>query len=132
MVRTDGPRRLHAEGDDRPDGDHDQQDCKRALTHQGLGGGVLGTIDAEEHDHEEEEDDDGAGVDDHLDGGEELRLLLDELDGDSEERQHHGDRRVDRVLRGDHADPADQDHQGPGDDHRGIRHGASNGSEEVD
>ena len=38
-------------------------------------------VGAEEHDDEEEEDDDGAGVDDELDGSEELRVEREEEAG---------------------------------------------------
>ena len=48
---------------------------------------VLGLVDAEQHDHEQEQHDDGAGVDDHLHGGEEVGVLGDEQHGDAEQRR---------------------------------------------
>ena len=47
---------------------------ERALDRERLDAQVLGAVDAEQHDHEQEQHDDRAGVDDHLHGGEEVRL----------------------------------------------------------
>ena len=77
----------------------------------------LGLVDAEKHDHEQEEDDDGAGVDDDLDGGEEVGLLGDEEHGHAEQRRHQRQRRVHGVAVGDDAHgPAQDDGRGNEED----------------
>ncbi len=55
-------------------------------------------VDAEQHDHEQEQHDDRPGVDDHLHGGEEVRLLGDEVHGDAEQREHEAERGVHRMA----------------------------------
>ena len=90
----------------RPDG-------QRALAAQRLEGHVLLPVDPEEHDHEQEQHHDGAGVDDHLHGGQERGMLEDEEHGHAEQGhdQHQGG--VDRVARHHHPDGAGQ-HDGRG------------------
>ena len=67
---------------------------------------VLGPVDAEQHDDEQEQHDDGAGVDDHLHGGEEVGLLGDEQHGDAEQREHERQRGVHRVAAEHHTEGA--------------------------
>ena len=66
---------------------------------------VLGLVDTEQHDHEQEQHDDRAGVDDHLHGGEEVRLLRDEQHGDAEQGEHEAERGVHRVAADDRHRP---------------------------
>ena len=88
----DGQQRQaeHARADD-PGGD--------ALAAERLDREVLGPVDAEQHQHEQEQHDDGAGVDDHLHGGQEVGLLGHEQHGDAEQRGHERQGRVHRVAR---------------------------------
>src|SRR5207247_6100195 len=66
-----GPLEADEEEQLRERGDADER-SEWTLASQWLDGQALGTVDTDEHDHEEEEHDDGAGVDDHLHGGEEV------------------------------------------------------------
>ena len=59
-------RAEHGEADD---------DGGDALAAERLDREVLGSVDAQQHDHEQEQHDDGAGVDDHLHDGQEVGLL---------------------------------------------------------
>ena len=58
---------------------------RRALAPERLGRELLGLVHAEQHDHEQEQHDDGAGVDDHLHGGQEVGLLRHEEHGHPEQ-----------------------------------------------
>ena len=60
---------------------------------------VVGLVDAEQHDHEQEQDDDGAGVDDHLHGGEEVGVLGDEQHATPKSVADQAQRGVHRVAR---------------------------------
>ena len=64
---------------------------------------VLGPVDAEQHEDEQEQHDDGAGVDDHLHGGQEVGLLRHEQHGDAEQRGHQRQGGVDGVGAEHHA-----------------------------
>ena len=65
----------------------------------------------EQHDHEHEQHHDGAGVDDQLDGREELRVQLEEQAGDAEDGPEQPDRAADRVLREHGDERADEAHE---------------------
>ncbi len=69
-------------------------------------------VGAEEHDDEDEEDDDGAGVDDELDGSQELRVQRQVDAGDREDRHEQTHRAANGILRDD------------GEDRSGNGHGA--------
>ena len=72
-------------GEEEQLGEHDraERDRDRALEAQRLGQ-RLAPVDAEQHDHEDEEHDDRAGVDDHLHGRDELRVLEQEEHRDAQ------------------------------------------------
>ena len=72
---------------------------RRALADEGLGLEVLGPVDAQQHDHEQEQHHDGAGVDDDLDGGQEVGVLGDEQHGDAEQGGHQREGGVHGLLR---------------------------------
>ena len=63
-----------------------------------------------EHDDEQVEHDDAAGIDEHLDDGEELRRQQHVERGDRKEVQHQEQHRVHGVLRGhdEQREPEDQ------------------------
>ena len=89
---------------------------QRPLDRQRFDLEVLGPVDAEQHDHEQEQHDDRPGVDDHLHGGEEVRLHGDEVHGDAEQREHEAERGVHRAAAHDDADRPGEHHQRRGDE----------------
>ena len=78
--------------------DHAERDRGRTLERDRVAERFL-AVDAEQHDHEQEQHDDRAGVHDDLHDREQLRLLLDEEDGDAHERHDEEQRGVHRIAR---------------------------------
>ena len=99
------------------------------MTPEGVGGDALDPVNTDEHDDEEEEHDDGPGVNDDLHGGQEIGLLSDEQDRDSEQRLDEHQRRVDRVAGDDHADAADEHRQRRHHEHQEVRPGRRRGQQ---
>src|SRR5690606_14429805 len=106
------PGHLVAGRGERPDDERqhaERQDGRGGpLPDERLDPQVLDPVDGEQHEHEQDEDDDGAGVDDDLHGGQEVRLLGHEQHGDAEQGADERQRRVHRVLAEDDAQRADQ------------------------
>src|SRR5882724_5537474 len=76
-----------------------------------------------EHDDEQEEDHDAAGIDQHLDGGDELRLEQHVDAGHRQEGEHQIDRRMDGAPAADHHEPRqDRDRGQDVKDRRGGGH----------
>ncbi len=88
--------------------DEADDECSDALAGDRLDREIFGLVDPQEHEHEQEQHDDGAGVDDHLDGGEEVGLLRHEEHSDPEQGGYEGERRVHWVLADDDTDGAAQ------------------------
>jgi hypothetical protein len=94
---------------------HEQQraedDRRGSLEADGVVEGFV-LVDAEQRDDEQEQHDDRARVDDDLDDGDELRVLLEEEHGHRDQRQQQEQRVVHRVAREHHTEGADERERG--------------------
>ena len=68
---------------------------------------IFGLINAQKHDHEQKQHHNGAGIHDHLDRSQKLRVLVQEKDRNREQRQHQRKRRVHRVAEPDEPQRSD-------------------------